>query len=70
MAREPCDGCGRQISIAGASANLWDLNQQSTGGLALELVDGTEHFLCQDCIDRLPEDREVTAEDVALLDEE
>jgi hypothetical protein len=33
----------------------------------LELADGTEHFLCHDCIDDLPDDREVTAADVEAL---
>jgi hypothetical protein len=36
--------------------------------MTLELVDGSEHFLCYDCIDRLPDDHEVVAEDVAALD--
>jgi len=67
MAREPCDGCGKQVSIAGGIANLWTLESDETGGIALELADGTEHFLCYECIDRLPEDREATAEDVTDL---
>ena len=70
MARESCDGCGKVVTIGGAVANLWKFDQQSTGGLALELADGTEHFLCHDCIDDLPDDREVTAEDVEALSEQ
>lgn len=67
MAREPCDGCGKQVSIAGGIANLWTLESDETGGIALELADGSEHFLCYECIEGLPEDREATAEDVAEL---
>lgn len=70
MAREPCDGCGDMVTIGAAFANLWDMNQKSTGGMTLELADGTEHFLCHGCIDRLPSDREVTAADVAALSDE
>ncbi|MFC7058624.1 DUF7561 family protein [Halovenus salina] len=69
MSREPCDGCGEAVTIGSASANLWSFNQESTGGLVLELADGTEHFLCHDCIDDLPDDREVTAADVEALSE-
>jgi hypothetical protein len=69
MAQEPCDGCGEMVKIGGAFVNLWDLDQESTGGMILELADGTEHFLCHDCIGRLPDDREVTAEDVEALSE-
>lgn len=67
MASEPCDGCGKQVSIAGGIANLWTLESDETGGIALELADGTDHFLCYECIERLPEDREATADDVAEL---
>jgi len=67
MAREPCDGCGRPVRIGAAFANLWRFDQESTGGMVLELADGTEHFLCYGCIDELPDDREVTAGDVEAL---
>lgn len=67
MARESCDGCGKQVSIAGGIANLWTLESDDTGGIALELADGSDHFLCYECIEHLPEDREATAEDVADL---
>jgi len=70
MTRDPCDGCGAPVKIGGGIADLWTFGQQSTDGLTLELVDGSEHFLCQDCIDRLPDDRAVTAEDVAALSEQ
>jgi len=66
MATEPCDGCGDDVSIAGGIANLWTHEADETGGLTLELVDGSEVFLCFDCVDRLPE--EPTAEDVAALE--
>lgn len=69
MSREPCDGCGRNVSFGSASTNLWVFDQQSTDALVVELADGTEHLLCHDCIDALPEDREVTAADVEALSE-
>ncbi|MEF8784436.1 MAG: hypothetical protein V5A45_00775 [Haloarculaceae archaeon] len=69
MARQPCDGCGKQVSIAGGIANIWTLEKDTTGGIELELADGTEHFLCFECIERLPDDHDVTAEDVAALSE-
>jgi len=69
MASQPCDGCGDRVTIAGGIANLWTLEKDTTGGIELELADGTEHFLCFECMDRLPDDREPTAEDVADLSE-
>lgn len=66
MATQPCDGCGVEVTIAGGITNIWTREQTPTGGITLELVDDTEHFLCFDCIDRLP-DEDVTAEDVAAL---
>lgn len=56
MATESCDGCGRSVQIAGGIANLWTFGGDETGGLTLELADGTDHFLCYDCIERLPDD--------------
>jgi hypothetical protein len=67
MATESCDGCGETVKIGGGIANLWIFDHEPTGGMTLELVDGSEHFLCHDCIDRLPDDREVVAEDVDAL---
>ncbi len=69
MASQPCDGCGDRVTIAGGIANLWTLEKDTTGGIELELADGTEHFLCFECMDRLPDEREPTAEDVADLSE-
>jgi hypothetical protein len=68
MASRPCDGCGEKVSIAGGIANIWTQESRPTEGIVLELGDGTEHFLCYDCIDQLPDDREVTEADVAALD--
>lgn len=65
MASEPCDACGRSVKIAGGIANLWTFGGDETGGLTLELADGSEHFLCYDCIEKLPEDP--MSEDVAEL---
>jgi hypothetical protein len=67
MATRSCDGCGEDVSIAGGIANIWTLESDTTDGLTLELADGTEHFLCYPCMERLPDDREPTAEDVAAL---
>jgi hypothetical protein len=62
---ELCDGCGRSVSIAGGIANLWSFSGDETGGITLELSDGTEPFLCYDCIEQLPDDP--TAADVRAL---
>ncbi|MFB6192042.1 MAG: hypothetical protein ABEI11_01835 [Haloarculaceae archaeon] len=65
MARDPCDGCGRSVTVAGGIADFWSFGGEGSGGLTLELADGSEHFLCYDCIDRLPD--EPTGADVAAL---
>ena len=57
MTTELCDGCGRSVSIAGGIANLWSFSGDETGGITLELSDGTEPFLCYDCIEQLPDDQ-------------
>jgi hypothetical protein len=67
MARQPCDGCDKQVTIAGGIANLWTLESDETGGIQLELADGSDHFLCYDCMERLPDDRQPTAADVEDL---
>lgn len=61
---ERCDACGRDVPIAGGIAEMWTLEGTETGGLVLELADGSEHVLCYTCIEELPDDREPTAEDV------
>lgn len=68
MATRPCDGCGESVSIAGGIATIWTQESRPTEGIVLELGDGTEHFLCYDCIDRLPDGREVTEADIDALD--
>lgn len=55
MASDPCDACGEDVRIGGGISGLWSSDPQGTGGMTLELADGSEHFLCFDCIDRLPE---------------
>ena len=69
MSTKRCDGCGRAVRIGGGIGDFWTFERGSTGGLELELADGSEVFLCFDCIDRLPEDRDVTMADVAALQE-
>lgn len=66
MATDPCDGCGTSIKIAGGIENLWLFEGDESGGLTLELRDGTSHFLCYECISRLPD--EPTAQDVTELE--
>lgn len=68
MASEPCDGCGKDVTIAGGIANVWSFQHENTDGITLEFRDDTEHFLCFDCIERLPDDP--TAADVAELGDE
>jgi hypothetical protein len=67
MATEPCEGCGRAVQIAGGIANLWSFGGDSTEGLTLEFTDGSEYFLCYDCIEALPENPQ--AEDVMKLNQ-
>ncbi|MFB6250588.1 MAG: hypothetical protein ABEI27_02695 [Halobellus sp.] len=67
MTSEPCEACGRSVRIAGGIGDFWSFETDTTGGMTLELADGGEYFLCFDCIDRLPEDRDVTTEDVESL---
>lgn len=66
MASDTCDGCGADVPIGGGISGLWRSAQSGTGGMILELSDGTEHFLCFACIDRLPE--EPSAADVRALE--
>jgi len=65
MASSPCDGCGCDVRIAGGIANIWTFGGDDADGLTLELTDGSDHLLCYDCIERLPDDP--TATDVAVL---
>ena len=67
MASEACDVCERSVRIAGGIGDLWNFAFESTQGLTLELTDGSEFFLCFDCMEKLPDDHEPTAEDVAAL---
>lgn len=69
MASQQCDGCGERVSVAGGIAGIWSTDHEGTGGIQLELADGSEHFLCYACIDRLPDDEgDVTAEDIEALE--
>ncbi|MFB6302407.1 MAG: hypothetical protein ABEH78_06050 [Haloferacaceae archaeon] len=68
MSAETCDACGERIPVGGGVDDLWTFADASDGGLHLELTDGTDHFLCFDCIERLPDEGEVTAADVDALD--
>ena len=67
MAKRRCDGCETKVKIAGGIGDLWSFDFSPTGGMILELADGSEHFLCLDCVDKLPDDRDPGAEDVEAL---
>ena len=67
---ETCDACGSEVPVAGGIANFWTLEKSKTGGLHLELSDGSDHFLCFSCIEQLPDDREPTTADVAAIKRE
>ncbi|MFC6716156.1 hypothetical protein ACFQGT_08400 [Natrialbaceae archaeon GCM10025810] len=70
MANATCDGCGRGVTVAGSTANIWTFGEDdgSEGtALTLELEDGSSHTLCFPCIERLPD--HPTAEDVEALEE-
>ena len=76
MATQSCDVCGDRVRIAGGIGDFWtftgaadDGGSRTTGGVDLELADGSEWFVCLDCIGRLPDDRDVLAEDVEALRE-
>ncbi|WP_265109542.1 DUF7561 family protein [Halosolutus halophilus] len=68
MGRDSCDGCGRTVTAAGSTANLWTFGEGdgSEGtAMTLEFEDGTEHLLCYPCIEVLPD--HPTAADVEKL---
>jgi hypothetical protein len=67
MASEPCEGCGDDVPIGGGISGIWSSDPEGTGGMTLEFDDGTEFFLCFDCIEALPD--EPSADDVAALSE-
>lgn len=52
---EACEACGDEVRLAGGIGNIWTTEQTRTGGMTLELEDGTEHFLCFGCIEELPD---------------
>jgi hypothetical protein len=57
---ERCDACGTEVRLAGGIANIWTSEQTRTEGMTLEFADGTEHFLCFDCIEQLPDEPSVS----------
>lgn len=67
MASEPCESCGDDVPIGGGISGIWSSDPEGTGGMTLEFEDGSEFFLCFDCIEELPD--EPSAGDVAALDE-
>ncbi len=67
MSGDPCDACETEVSIGGGIAGIWSSNR-GTGGMTLEFDDGSDFFLCFDCIEALPE--EPSPADVAALAED
>ncbi len=67
MASDRCDACDERVHIAGGIADIWSFSHEPTGGMTLEFEDGTEHFLCHACIERLPD--HPSAADVDALPE-
>lgn len=65
MASEPCEACGRSVTIGGGIAAIWSFAPDKTGGMSLHFGDGTEAFLCFECLEDLPED--ATAADVTSI---
>ena len=68
MSSQRCDGCDKRVRIGGGIGDFWTLDRGSSQGMELELSDGSEWFLCFECIDQLPDDRDVTATDVEALE--
>jgi hypothetical protein len=64
---EVCEACGDEVRLAGGIGDIWTTEQVRTGGMTLELEDDTEHFLCFECIEALPD--HPTAGDVDALTE-
>jgi hypothetical protein len=56
MASEPCDACGDDVPIGGGISGFWSSNPESTGGMTLAFDDGSEYFLCFECLSTLPEE--------------
>jgi hypothetical protein len=67
VTKQPCDSCGVPVRIGGGIGDFWSFEMGSSGGMTLELADGSEFFLCFDCIERLPGEKEPTREDVEAL---
>lgn len=67
MATQRCDGCDRRVRIGGGIGDFWTFSGGSTEGMDLELADGSDFFLCFDCIEQLPDERDATRADVDAL---
>lgn len=55
MGKQTCDGCGERVSIGGGISAIWSFTPEPTGGMTLTFEDGSEHFLCFECIDTIPD---------------
>ena len=56
MASDDCDACGDDVPIGGGISGFWSSNPESTGGMTLAFDDGSEYFLCVECLSTLPDD--------------
>ena len=56
MASDSCDACGDEVPIGGGISGFWSSDPQGTAGMTLVFDDGSEFFLCFDCLADLPED--------------
>lgn len=65
MSKRRCAGCQRRVHVGGNRGNFWRFDAANPQGITLELRDESEHFLCFDCVEALPE--EPAATDVASL---
>jgi hypothetical protein len=55
MGKARCDECDARVRIAGGIGDMWSGGGPS-GGMTLAYDDGTERFLCFDCIAALDEE--------------
>ncbi|WP_256295905.1 DUF7561 family protein [Haloarchaeobius salinus] len=68
MSTDPCDGCGSPVKIRGGIGDFWSFGRGGSDNEGMLLTfdsDGSEHLLCYDCIEKLPD--EPTAADVESL---
>jgi hypothetical protein len=55
MSSKRCEGCGDRVRVAGGIGDMWNAPSPS-GGMTVEFDDGSEFFLCFECIEALPDE--------------